>query len=193
MIGSLVKPDIIADKLVRFPSVLYKGIELIECATTTRSEWRPVQWLGPNNPVRYDAEVLIEDTNNPGYGEYSVWGSFCISLYIELFGLVINPLQLMQYKEGQLDNRLHLTRQEEGAYIGPNVDEDIIGVSGLYTVMFFHNNDYDGGELVFPELDYKVRPGMGDIYIFPSEYPYESDPIKSGVRFLSSFKFKAES
>jgi hypothetical protein len=54
------------------------------------------------------------------------------------------------------------------------------------SAVIYLNDDYEGGELHFPRLDnLTLKPGYGDIAIFPSNYMYEhaSLPIKSGTKY----------
>lgn len=47
------------------------------------------------------------------------------------------------------------------------------------------NDNYDGGELVFPRFDLKIKPEPGDLVVFPSTFIYEhsSEPIVSGTKY----------
>lgn len=47
------------------------------------------------------------------------------------------------------------------------------------------NDDYEGGELIFPRFNLKIKPEPGDLVVFPSTYIYEhsSEPIISGNKY----------
>ena len=47
------------------------------------------------------------------------------------------------------------------------------------------NDDYEGGELIIPNMDIKFTPEAGDLMVFPSNYPYvhQSLPVESGVKY----------
>ena len=47
------------------------------------------------------------------------------------------------------------------------------------------NDDYEGGELWFPNLNFNYYPSAGDIVVFPSGAPYthEAKPVKQGVKY----------
>lgn len=54
------------------------------------------------------------------------------------------------------------------------------------SAVIYLNDDYEGGEIAFPRMDNLViKPSLGDIAIFPSNYIYEhaSLPIKSGTKY----------
>jgi hypothetical protein len=47
------------------------------------------------------------------------------------------------------------------------------------------NDDYSGGELIFPRFNLTIKPEPGDLVIFPSTFIYEhsSEPILSGDKY----------
>lgn len=53
----------------------------------------------------------------------------------------------------------------------------------LSCVMYL-NEDYEGGELHFPEQNLILKPREGDVILFPSffSYPHKSLPIRSGTK-----------
>jgi hypothetical protein len=53
------------------------------------------------------------------------------------------------------------------------------------SVVYFLNDDFAGGELVFPELDLIVKPEAGTLVCFPSDHNYVHgvNPVTSGHRY----------
>lgn len=53
------------------------------------------------------------------------------------------------------------------------------------SLSFFLNDDFSGGELVFPEFDLTIKPIAGDVIIFPSNHPYihRVNPVLTGIRY----------
>lgn len=93
------------------------------------------------------------------------------------------PLQLLHYGTG-------------GHYI-PHVDAETLfsDDAGLelweksldrdVSVVYFLNDDFDGGELFFPNLDLLVEPAAGTLVCFPSDHNYIHGvkPVTSGRRY----------
>ena len=54
----------------------------------------------------------------------------------------------------------------------------------LSTVIFL-NDDFEGGEFVFPELKVRIRPEPGLLIAFPSSefYLHGVEPVISGTRY----------
>lgn len=55
--------------------------------------------------------------------------------------------------------------------------------------LFYFNDDYEGGELYFPQHGLEFKPKPGAAYFFPGDrhYAHGVRPIKSGNRFTSPF------
>lgn len=55
--------------------------------------------------------------------------------------------------------------------------------------LFYFNDDYEGGELYFPQHGIEFQPVAGAAYFFPGDmyYAHGVRPIKSGNRFTSPF------
>jgi len=55
------------------------------------------------------------------------------------------------------------------------------------SLSFFLNDDFTGGELVFPEFDLSIKPVAGQMVIFPSNHPYihRVNPVETGIRYAA--------
>ena len=72
--------------------------------------------------------------------------------------------------------------------MGPHVDN--YGQPNLQTLMSavaYLNDDYEGGELHFPEQNVTIKPSAGSIVVFPSEAPFyhQSLPVTKGAKYMS--------
>lgn len=65
-----------------------------------------------------------------------------------------------------------------------HADDDVVSVLQVSGVMYF-SNDYEGGEIVFPKQEISIKPGMGDLVIFPGNltYPHGVNTMISGHRY----------
>lgn len=107
---------------------------------------------------------------------------------------IINPYYGFEIKDAELPQLLcygvgghyHPHVDAEGIWVNPdgtkewrkNIDRDL-------SVLLYLNDDYEGGELVFPELHIRIRPKKGMLIAFPSTHHYLHgvEPVTNGERF----------
>lgn len=53
------------------------------------------------------------------------------------------------------------------------------------SIVYYMNDDYEGGEIVFPRFNIKHKPEKDEMLLFPSIYVYNHEvlPVISGVRY----------
>ena len=118
-----------------------------------------------------------------------------IDLYRNVVTNVINPFYEFEIKDSELPQLLHYGI--DGHYMPhcdgeslwkPPGNESLIWRKStdrdLSTVLFL-NDDFEGGDFVFPELRVRVRPEPGMLVCFPSthEYLHGVEPITKGTRY----------
>jgi predicted 2-oxoglutarate/Fe(II)-dependent dioxygenase YbiX len=80
-----------------------------------------------------------------------------------------------------------ISKYRTGADMGPHVDDyGQDGVLPLMSAVIYLNDDYEGGELSFPEQDVMIKPEAGSIIVFPSVEPFyhQSMPLKTGTKYM---------
>jgi hypothetical protein len=88
-----------------------------------------------------------------------------------------------------------INRYDNDKYMGPHVDsiDRTIEKSPTISIVVYLNDDYEGGEISFPNQDITLKPKAGSIIVFPSYDPYIHDPkpTTSGDKYMSPvFCFK---
>ena len=75
-------------------------------------------------------------------------------------------------------------RYNTSQYYIPHLD-DGKNTRRRVSMVAYLNDDFDGGELNFPLLNFKYYPAAGDIVVFPSGAPFthEALPVKEGVKY----------
>ena len=76
-----------------------------------------------------------------------------------------------------------LLRALPGHSMNIHIDDDSNGCK--YGIVGYLNDDYEGGELVFPELGITVNPKEHNLILFPSYFMYKHEvkPVISGTRY----------
>jgi predicted 2-oxoglutarate/Fe(II)-dependent dioxygenase YbiX len=84
-------------------------------------------------------------------------------------------------------------RYTRGSHYKPHSDSDVIDPGAQrwrkaqdrdYSLLIHLDDDYEGGDLIFPNFDFRLRPRAGMLVAFPSDcrYLHGAMPVLSGVR-----------
>jgi Rps23 Pro-64 3,4-dihydroxylase Tpa1-like proline 4-hydroxylase len=103
---------------------------------------------------------------------------------------------LKHYTDTFRMNELHYMEAINFVKYGPGQHFQVHPDSGptyhcdVSTVMYL-NDDYEGGELMFPHFEYTYKPEYGDIVLFPSNFLYSHAalPVKSGTKYSAVTMF----
>jgi len=149
----------------------------------TEAQEGDVEWV-VNKKIRDTQEVDLPDEIR---ARLRAIDDVIIQAYIDPFYKVEvldrEPSQILHYGAG-------------GHYI-PHVDAETLykddGGLSLWektldrdlSIVYFLNDDFAGGELVFPELDLVITPEAGTLVCFPSDHNYIHgvNPVTSGHRY----------
>lgn len=84
----------------------------------------------------------------------------------------------------------YISKYINGGHITSHTDEDYLFDNGIYTVIVYLNDEYDGGEVRFDDYNSEIKPSAGDILIFPSYYWHSGKAVVNGNKYLSIFRLK---
>jgi len=85
-------------------------------------------------------------------------------------------------------SRHSVSHYNTGAKVARHRDTTTHSTSRLVTIILYLGDEFDGGELVFPDLGLVYAPKVGDLIVFASEHFHEVKPVLSGNRYcLISF------
>jgi hypothetical protein len=104
----------------------------------------------------------------------------CTDRYLAGRGLDKNDYDL------NLD-RITIKAWNEGQSMGPHFDGQDGNKDLAFSLVAYINDDYEGGEISFPNHNITIKPKAGSLIMFPSQEPYihEVKPIASGIRYMS--------
>lgn len=73
-----------------------------------------------------------------------------------------------------------IKKYDQGVDMGPHVDSSDPTTTNhpVISGVIYLNDDYEGGELHFPNQNIKIKPESGSLIIFPSVEPYLHHPQK---------------
>jgi len=101
-------------------------------------------------------------------------------------------LALQNYKEMfRIDQEIKntepygLLRYSSGEHYGFHYDGGT-GSKRSISVLIYLNDNYEGGEIEFPNFKLKIKPKAGTLILFPSNYAYGhiAHPVTSGTKYV---------
>lgn len=141
-------------------------------------------------PLLYEREALVEIAQkNPNNDNFK--------MYIKLHD-AISPMFAKIEKDYLIDHnidymtwhsRLELLSYKAGHFFEDHID-NIPGIPRTVSVVYYLNDDYEGGELYFSRLGLKIKPKANSMIVFPSNYVYNhsAEPVISGNKIaIASF------
>lgn len=77
-----------------------------------------------------------------------------------------------------------IRRYRTGGSIGPHVDKNIENPDNSmdWTALIYLNGDYEGGEIEFTDLGFKLKPSAGSILFFPCLETHSVKEVLSGTK-----------
>lgn len=107
---------------------------------------------------------------------------------------IINPFYGIEVSSSEIPQILSY---DIGGHYNPHIDGESIWVTPKgekiwkkstdrdISTVFFLNDDFEGGDFVFPELKVRVRPEPGMLVCFPSNhfYMHGVEPVTKGKRY----------
>lgn len=107
---------------------------------------------------------------------------------------IINPFYGIEVSSSEIPQILSY---DIGGHYNPHIDGESIWLTPKgekiwkkstdrdISTVFFLNNDFEGGDFVFPELKVRVRPEPGMLVCFPSNhfYMHGVEPVTKGKRY----------
>lgn len=83
---------------------------------------------------------------------------------------------------------VHLVRFQKDFYMNKHVD-----TAGDFAVIYYINDNYEGGEINFPWHDLKIKPKANSFITFPSNEHYLHEVLKNSAdRYSSTLWFNIE-
>lgn len=81
------------------------------------------------------------------------------------------------------EQTMHLLKYTESGYLPPHQDQG--DSTRILSALLYLNDDYEGGEIEFPNSNVRFKPEAGSVIMFPSNFLYihQVHPITKGTRY----------
>jgi prolyl 4-hydroxylase len=137
-------------------------------ATVNRSAGRAV-----DSKIRNNRLVLVDDA--------ALAGALLERLRPDL------PARLMGMTLSGIKDRMRCYQYRVGEYFAPHGDQSYPGGPGersLLTLMVYLNDDFEGGQTAFLELDRVITPRRGQALLFQHMVLHEGRPVTAGTKVV---------
>jgi len=195
--------ETVADKIVHFPYALKNAADIVEFLETAESiaagDWVP--WISGGEVNTYQYGLLKELSPDRNQLESNIkvrtqtetiisniYEALDSSFYAYYTYLGFPEKDALSWSTGYRHQRLdHIAIKKyfENEQLGPHPDSESTDPIE-YTASIYFNDDYEGGELGFPDHGVFVKPTPGSIVIFPASFLHESKSIKNGVKYVTN-------
>jgi alkylated DNA repair dioxygenase AlkB len=155
----------------------------LEGYTQPDGVWRAVNVKGRNKIIRW--------SDNRTRGDLQEIKDFVSAKVLDPIWLPLNQaiehyasvagVSVPKYVTKNIDIRVYATGQE----LGPHTDTNHGGPFTHHSLVIYLNDDHEGGEIHFPNLDLTIKPKAGTIVAFPATTLHESLPVTSGNKWHS--------
>jgi hypothetical protein len=124
-------------------------------------------------------EIAFKSDLKNIYNDIDVRLQSCLQHYCSMYNIQ------MKYQEA-----VNFVKYGPGHHFGVHADHGFSYVCTVSTVMYLNDN-FTGGGLHFPYLNYTYQPEEGDIVLFPSNFIYSHAalPVEEGVKYSAVTMF----
>lgn len=189
MIKEVLHPEIYYYKnIIDNPQSIIDEIEKMDSLQTSSSQISPWKtWTAYNDTAVYgsvkEAYMHLFQNNNDADRHNSKVASM----------VAYNAIKMAEeyaletgVELGYLPVYFRISKYNTGVYMGPHVDSGY-GEDDKSTVsmVIYLNDNYDGGEIEFPNHNIKIKPEAGSAVVFPSVgCLHDPKPITSGNKYM---------
>ena len=91
-------------------------------------------------------------------------------------------------------NHFAINKYFSGQAMGPHLDSYGYSNRITFSTLIYLNDNYEGGEIEFPEQNIKIKPEEGSVLIFPTYHPFihKSYEVKNGYKYFVLAEFGVE-
>lgn len=173
----------LGNRILLFDGAIDNGKELIDLIEEN-AHWRFAEEIRDEfGPTR--AETTLELSA----GFHPLWKYLYTSIEecLNTYALVMSGRPSKYYNEEVSDEHkdfVHISKYRTGGYVDVHTDNEVTE-DGIFTMIWYLNDNYEGGEVGFVDPDITISPKSGDVLIFPAMNPHYSKEVLRGTKYLS--------
>lgn len=177
--------NVIGDRIYHFPGAITNSLNYVSLLEES-TEWEEnlnIYDDKTQQPLREEASLHLHTGKEP-------WSPFARDLEdtINSYSHMVLGRPMDNYTEEFPKSAIdvhHFSKYRIGGAVDVHSDEDIDYDNGEFSVIWYLNDDYEGGEVGFEEPNVLIKPGAGDVFVFPIYKRHWTEPTTSGVKYIS--------
>lgn len=173
-----------------------KSKDIISLFESENFEWQEPRIIRDGKDiVDYEVRKLktafldYEDSKNTPSEISSKWDAIRARLG-NIFYTCFNPIEDHYKQDYAVSTKSHdgfsLLNYGEGEFFTNHLD-DCLEFPRTISIIYYFNDDYDGGEICFPRFNVEYKPNANEMLVFPSSYVYNHsvNPVHNGRRYAA--------
>lgn len=188
----MLEPKVFADRIFYYENILHSPESIVQALeemdgklsdSSLISSWHP--WHASDNPeFLFGARKM---TNQESYDQSDDITRTVYDILKEALDLTAKDYcKALEIDMGR-QAPISISKYFVDAFMGPHTDSAPVPTVEHISSVLYLNDDYEGGELNFPNHGITIKPKAGSVVIFPSIPPFthESKKIISGTKYMS--------
>ena len=99
---------------------------------------------------------------------------------------IVRPLVRRQWhRDFSMHSEFQVVRYHPGDFYKAHRDSGPYNPDRYFSVVFYLNDDFQGGGTYFPDADYTVVPVQGQALLFPSDYLHHAERVLEGTKYIA--------
>ena len=99
---------------------------------------------------------------------------------------IVRPLVRQRWhRDFAAHSEFQVVRYHPGDFYKRHRDSGPYNAERYFSVVFYLNDDFEGGGTYFPDADYTVVPKKGTALIFPSDYLHQAVTVEDGTKYIA--------
>ena len=167
------------DKIIYFKGAIEDPKKLLSELEITSSKenlhhlikpWEP--WVSGDGDYVYGERRFVRASEFTDYPENS---AYIIKTLVDAMYNTANKYAEILGIEGSTDlgKNFVINKYSTGEDMGSHVDWNENNKELEYSFVFYLNDDYEGGDIYWPNQGISLKPEAGSVVIFPSKEPYQ--------------------
>lgn len=91
-----------------------------------------------------------------------------------------------------ISKNYHIRKYEIGGYVGKHQDQSGPELNMDHSILIYLNDNYEGNDFIFEDLNIRFRPEKGSILIFNSDQYHSTTELESGAKYYIPFFWHSE-